>query len=283
MANLVFINYRRSDSARAARGLYAQLQHRFGRSSVFMDVSSISPGSDWPERLKSALEKATVLIVLIGDRWLSVSDQYYRRRIDDSRDWVAKEIYEALKLGKEMLPVLLGEETQLSMPSQTALPNRIKHLAKKNALRLRDSSWERDTEEIIQNLIANHGFVENQTRVEMPIPSLRANPLADDALNALLEDLPLWEPIESEVPGEYPKTRLELRRAFQFDSFKAAMQFMASAAKIIEKAEHHPRWENTWKTVAVYFTTWDIGNRISEIDVTLAREFEQLYKTFRDH
>ena len=45
-------------------------------------------------------------------------------------------------------------------------------------------------------------------------------------------------------------------------------------------AIHHPRWENIWKTVKVYLTTWDIGHRISDRDIQLARYLDQAYSDF---
>jgi pterin-4a-carbinolamine dehydratase len=58
---------------------------------------------------------------------------------------------------------------------------------------------------------------------------------------------------------DYPNARLELRRAYRFPSFKKAMEFMQTACDPIQKATHHPRWENQWRTVVVYLSTWDIG------------------------
>jgi pterin-4a-carbinolamine dehydratase len=45
-------------------------------------------------------------------------------------------------------------------------------------------------------------------------------------------------------------------------------------------AMHHPRWENVWKTLKVYLTTWDIGHRISDRDLQLARYFDRAYEEF---
>jgi pterin-4a-carbinolamine dehydratase len=86
-----------------------------------------------------------------------------------------------------------------------------------------------------------------------------------------------WEPVETILPGDPPKSRQELRKAFAFRSFQAAIDFMSSAVDPINQLEHHPRWENQWRTVTVYLTTWDIGFRISQLDIDLAKVLDDLY------
>ena len=66
MPKLAFINYRRADTQFAGHALYAQLSGKLGRNQVFMDVSSISPSTSWPERIKEQLGKAAVMLVVIG-------------------------------------------------------------------------------------------------------------------------------------------------------------------------------------------------------------------------
>ena len=63
---LAFISYRRSDASPASQALHIQLRDRFGPSRVFMDVGAISVGDQWPDRLQRAVERATVLIAVMG-------------------------------------------------------------------------------------------------------------------------------------------------------------------------------------------------------------------------
>jgi pterin-4a-carbinolamine dehydratase len=51
--------------------------------------------------------------------------------------------------------------------------------------------------------------------------------------------------------------------------------------KSYQKAQHHPRWENQWRTVTVYLSTWDIGYRVSALDIALARTLDALYEEMR--
>jgi pterin-4a-carbinolamine dehydratase len=52
---------------------------------------------------------------------------------------------------------------------------------------------------------------------------------------------------------------------------------MRAAVEPVQKLQHHPRWENQWRTVTVYLSTWDIGNKITALDIQLARAFDALY------
>ncbi len=90
--------------------------------------------------------------------------------------------------------------------------------------------------------------------------------------------MPGWSTVESIVPQTYPKVRQELRRAYKFNSFEAAINFMHGSIETIDRMQHHPRWENQWKTVTVYLTTWDIGSRISAKDIELAKALDAAYQ-----
>ncbi len=53
---------------------------------------------------------------------------------------------------------------------------------------------------------------------------------------------------------------------------------MQAAVNPIKELKHHPRWENQWRTVTVYLSTWDIGFRISQLDIDLAGILDRIYK-----
>ena len=55
---------------------------------------------------------------------------------------------------------------------------------------------------------------------------------------------------------------------------------MSVAARHISTVEHHPRWENIWRTVTVWLTTWDIGSQPSVLDIELAGYLDQLFKPY---
>ena len=61
----------------------------------------------------------------------------------------------------------------------------------------------------------------------------------------------------------------KLHREYQFHDFAHAFGFMATAALMIEKRNHHPEWLNVYNRVTVDLTTHDAGG-ITRNDVELA-------------
>lgn len=271
----LFISYRRTDSQQAALGLYLQLRARVGPSNVFMDRSGISPGDVWPKRLSEAITNATVVIALIGPDWLRSADEFGRRRLDASGDWVRKELVASILSGKPVVPVLLGPST--TVPPPAALPTPLRDLGLYQGYSLRDDHWEADVDGLVRLLVERHGFEEAEKRVVLPDPEITIQPLTQTELDKELSTLPGWELVESLIPGDYPKSRRELRKVYWFPSFRAAIAFMSSAVKPINEVMHHPRWENQWRTVTVYLSTWDIGFRISKLDIDLARALDGVF------
>ena len=60
-----------------------------------------------------------------------------------------------------------------------------------------------------------------------------------------------------------------ISRTFKFADFGAAFGFMAHAALVAEKLDHHPDWSNSWNKVAVTLSTHDAGG-VTDMDVKLA-------------
>ena len=67
----------------------------------------------------------------------------------------------------------------------------------------------------------------------------------------------------------------KLHREFVFGNFVEAFGFMARAALVAERANHHPEWFNVYRTVRVDLTTHESGG-ITERDTALARAMNEL-------
>jgi 4a-hydroxytetrahydrobiopterin dehydratase len=67
----------------------------------------------------------------------------------------------------------------------------------------------------------------------------------------------------------------KLHREYKFGDFVAAFGFMAQAALLAERANHHPEWFNVYNRVVVDLTTHEAGG-ITQRDFDLAREMEQI-------
>ena len=104
MTGLAFISYRRDDSAQISQGLYFQLKARFGSGQLFMDVNSVMVGQPWPARIQTRLQKASVVLAVIGPGWLTAADKFGRRKLDAPTDWVREELSVALSDG---IPIIL--------------------------------------------------------------------------------------------------------------------------------------------------------------------------------
>ncbi len=67
----------------------------------------------------------------------------------------------------------------------------------------------------------------------------------------------------------------KLQRTFVFADFVTAFSFMAGAALVAERLNHHPEWFNVYKTVKVELATHDAGG-ITRLDFALARAMSSL-------
>ena len=90
--------------------------------------------------------------------------------------------------------------------------------------------------------------------------------LTGGARKSALAKLAGW----SEVKG-----RDAISRKFAFKDFNEAFGFMARAALIAEKLDHHPEWFNVYNKVDVTLATHDAGG-VTERDVALAEAMNRL-------
>jgi len=67
----------------------------------------------------------------------------------------------------------------------------------------------------------------------------------------------------------------KLHREFIFNNFVEAFGFMAQAAILAEKANHHPEWFNVYAKVVVELTTHEAGG-ITQRDFSLAKQMEHI-------
>ena len=93
-----------------------------------------------------------------------------------------------------------------------------------------------------------------------------AQKLSGDARSRALGRLKGW----SEVKG-----RDAISKKFVFADFNEAFGFMARAALVAEKLDHHPEWFNVYKNVEVTLSTHDAGG-LTELDVKLAEAMDRL-------
>jgi hypothetical protein len=129
---MIAISYRRQDSSPVAGRLYDRLQAEFGKGSVFMDFDSIPYGVDFREHIKQTLQRAKVVVAIIGPEWCGGREPA-NRRIDDPTDFVRLEVASALENGIPIIPVLINNTP---MPEAKDLPPELEGLAFRNGLAL---------------------------------------------------------------------------------------------------------------------------------------------------
>lgn len=145
----VFISYRRDDASAYAGRLYDTMAARLGEENVFMDVDTISPGSDFYEAIDEAIASCDVVIALVGRHWLSAMDAIGQRRLDDPEDVLRVELERALAHGLVIIPARVQDA---EFPSAEDLPDSLAPLARRQAIELRDTAWRDDVARLVRSL-----------------------------------------------------------------------------------------------------------------------------------
>jgi uncharacterized protein YecT (DUF1311 family) len=143
----IAISYRRSDSQDITGRIFDRLVDQYGRDTVFRDIDSIRPGSDYRKQISHALQATDILLVVVGPRWLG-QIAGAESRIDNEADPVRIEVETALKRDIEIIPVLVSG---MQMPGAGELPDGLKDLVYRQAVTI-DSG--RDFDHHIDGLIS---------------------------------------------------------------------------------------------------------------------------------
>lgn len=190
----VFLSYRRDDAMTHALLLARTLEQRAG-ARVFVDVDQIPPGVDFVDYVAEHIESSDAMIVLIGDQWLTITDDSGERRLDDQADQVRIEVTTALERGIPIFPVLVKDAR---MPRAAELPGDLSPLARRNAVALRESDWDRGADRLAEVLPgAAPSPVAAPVSVAVEFPSRftdrwfadHVDQLSDDEIGALLNEL----------------------------------------------------------------------------------------------
>jgi hypothetical protein len=146
----IFISYRRADAAGYAGRLEADLTRLLG-DCVFMDVSDIAPGTEFPKALDAELRTCGAVLVVIGPRWRPAFDE---RPADE--DYVRLEVRQALAHdGVAVVPLLVHGAT---LPARDDLPDGLGALADRQAVSLRDDRWDDDVSHLAGQLRTTLGI-----------------------------------------------------------------------------------------------------------------------------
>jgi hypothetical protein len=145
----IFISYRRDETAYPAGWLYDRLAQHFGAGQIFKDVDSIELGDDFVQVITRAVGSCDVLLALIGEQWLTITDAQGQRRLNDPDDFVRLEIEAALTRDVRIIPILIDGAR---MPNADELPVGLASLARRQALELSPNRFEYDTSRLLKIL-----------------------------------------------------------------------------------------------------------------------------------
>jgi hypothetical protein len=148
----IFISYRREDSAGYAGRLRESLERRLGHGRVFRDVDTLRPGEDFAQAIEARLRDCRAFLAVIGREWLDARDGSGKRRLDQLNDYVRLEIATAVaRPGLLVVPVLVEGA---AMPTADELPEAMRALARRQAVSLRDESWDEDVDRLVKGIEA---------------------------------------------------------------------------------------------------------------------------------
>ena len=129
----IFISYRKqgADKGRALH-LAQDLRAAFGDDAVFIDEQTYALGKIG-DFVSHEVTGCKAVVVVIGQTWME-----RRRDLQDTRDWVRREIESAIRQGGEIVPVIVDDA---QMPTRDDLPDAIAELADWHAVPLYARHW----------------------------------------------------------------------------------------------------------------------------------------------
>ena len=130
---IIVISYRRQDSNDIARRIYEQLKANYGEKSVYIDIESIQPSADYRVHIRQTLERALVMLAVIGTQWAGVRADA-SVRIFEPDDPVRDEVETVLANRRAVMPVLVNGAR---MPTETEVPDSLRPFRYLHAIAVR--------------------------------------------------------------------------------------------------------------------------------------------------
>ncbi len=206
LKNTIFLSYRRKDTASAAGRLHDYLEREFGADMVFKDIHDIGLGTDFRKVLSKTLMDCKVVLALIGDRYVSLTDAEGNIRIMNPNDYVNIEVSTALafKDQKLVIPILINGAR---MPKRDQIPKSMETLTWQNAKKLSNDYWKTDIERLVKAIREYLHLPEEKARV-VPTPKRPKRTELKDQVGAgktekvidgLLDDQDLEEDIRTQL------------------------------------------------------------------------------------
>ena len=94
---------------------------------------------------------------------------------------------------------------------------------------------------------------------------MKRKALDQDSIDLALRSLPGWEHKDD-----------RLVKTFVLGDFCEAVAFIVRIGFCAESLNHHPELYNVYNRVRVELTTHDAGNKVTTMDIVLARDIDEL-------
>ena len=112
----IFISYRHDDSKSIVKDIYAQLCTEYGKDTIFLDDADLHGGVEWSSEIRDALVNSKIVLVVIGNRWLTIRDQNDNIKLQSLGDLLRWEVVTALYLSHIIvIPVLVNRANPESL------------------------------------------------------------------------------------------------------------------------------------------------------------------------
>ena len=284
-----FISYRRQDTAPIALLLKHEIEKRLQFVRVFVDVEEIRHGEDFPDRIKTLIDKAHVTIVLIGKNWMprrnpevasTPKTEVERQEGRQNDDWITTELSLSMespldydeenrfeRTKRLLLPIFVECDRRFD---QFNFPAQIADVAKIQAESIDYASWPLAIGPLIERIAVNLNLKKRPDKDAYPDPDrakARTQPLPVQELNAILK----YEDYEGWYLDNFGNADVRyLVKTFKFPHFNQAADFMQLVSNHCRVLDHHPEWRNVFNHVTVSLTTWDARRRVTIYDLNLA-------------
>lgn len=279
-----FVSYRRQDTAPIALLLKYEIERRLQFVRVSVDVEEMRHGEEFPDRIKSLIEKAHATIILIGRNWMprrrAAGEPAGAVRSPTEDDWVVTELLhsasapigyaEEFRYGlakRIVLPIFVDCERRFD---QFDIPAAITRVANTQAESIDYASWPGAVGPLIERIATNLGLKKRPDADEYPKPDAakaRTQPLPDLELAAVLA----YEDYDGWYLDNFGNADVRyIVKTFKFPHFNQAADFMELVANHCRVLDHHPEWRNVFNHVTVSLTTWDARRRVTIYDLNLA-------------
>jgi 4a-hydroxytetrahydrobiopterin dehydratase len=93
--------------------------------------------------------------------------------------------------------------------------------------------------------------------------------LDPSALKEAMHGIPDWSVNGSNIESK-----------FAFHTFRDAIAFIVQVAIEAEVANHHPEFHNSYNIVSFSFCTHDVGNKITDADISIAAKISEAARRF---